>query len=1046
VQLSLPLPDETFQQFRIEESPIMEPALAARFPEIKTYKGQGIDDPTAITRFDVTPAGFHGMVLSSEGTVLIEPLAEGDITNYIAYFQKDVAVNSFECAADDSGVTEGEAAKAVSEIRPEVTSGTALRTYRLAVAATGEYTQRYGGGTVTGGLSAVTTTVNLVDAIYERDVAVRLVLIANEDAIIFTDPVLDGYTSDNATALIGENQTKIDSVVGTANYDIGHVFDGRQDQPGFFSFQGVASIGVVCRAGSKARGVSISRSVQPSSVIAYYSTAHEMGHQFSATHTFNGSTGSCSSQRTAATAYEPGTGSTIMGYRFTCGSEDLMSSDTYFHNASLEQIVNYTTTGSGNCATQTSTGNNPPLIPQSTPFKLTAVGSDPDGDQLTYCWEEFDLGAAGPPNSDDGSRPIFRSFAPVPFPSRSFPQLAGLISPWESLPVTTRTMNFRVTLRDNHFGGGAINSAAMQVNVRADSGPFTITQPTSGTIWTAGAAQTVTWDVANTSSAPVSCAAVRILLSTDQGLTFPIVLANNTPNDGSQLVTIPGITTSGARIKVESVGNIFFNVSGQFDINGQFDLSAVITGFTPGNGAVGTNVTITGRNFIGPLAVRFNGTIASFTLNSTTEIVATVPLGATSGPISVFISGRTTTSASNFTVVQPVNSVQFSGANYSVSEDGISATISVTRTGDTSGPARADFATSDLSAQQLTDYTVAAGTLTFAAGETTKAFTVLVCDDFYVEGSEQLSLSLSNVTGATLGTPGSALLTIIDNDSSAPATNPLDTAQFFVRQQYADFLSRVPDQGGFDFWTNQITECGADQACINARRIRVSDAFFFEPEFQQTGAYVFRLYRAAYGNSQPFPNPDVDPNFPGESLKLPSYAVFVRDRAAVVGGADLALAQLALANDFVQRPAFQARYSPSFTGPQFVAILLNNIQVASGASLLSQTQALINLYDQSGPSAVLYRLADDNVSSNPINNRAYIDAEYNRAFVATQYFGYLRRDADIGGFLFWLNQVNRFALRDLAIQHAMACSFITSIEYQQRFSSIVTHTNQECPQ
>src|SRR5213075_1644450 len=231
-----------------------------------------------------------------------------------------------------------------------------------AVAATAEYTQAYGFGTVSGGLAAVATTVNLVDAVYEREVAIRLVLIANEDAIIFTDAATDGYTSDNVNSLITENQTKIDAVIGSANYDIGHVFDGRTSVSGF-SFQGIASLSVVCRAGLKARGVSIARGLPPSSVIAYYSAAHEMGHQFSATHTFNATSGNCASQRSPSTAYEPGTGSTIMGYRFTCAPEDLMSGDIYFHTASLEQIVNYSTTLSGSsCPTLTSTGNNIPTV------------------------------------------------------------------------------------------------------------------------------------------------------------------------------------------------------------------------------------------------------------------------------------------------------------------------------------------------------------------------------------------------------------------------------------------------------------------------------------------------------------------------------------------------------------------------------------------------------------------------------------------------------------------------------------------------------------
>src|SRR6185312_8626154 len=345
--LSLPLPDGIDAEFRVVDSPIMEPALAARFPEIKTYTAQSAADPTVTGRFGWTEHGFHAIIFSHDGTVLIEPFEQGNKENYISYFQKDMPAGAFECDVPEA---EQETAalldKKSRSFAPAVTSGGTLRTYRLAVGVTAEFTSFYGGGTVSGALSAVTTTVNLVDAIYERDIAVRFVLIANETDIIYTDTLTDGYTSNDVNSLISQNQTKLDSVIGNANYDIGHVYDGRSNGGGF-SFQGLGSFGVVCRSGFKARGVSITRSVSPSSVIAYYSNAHEIGHQFNATHTFNAGNGNCASQRSPSTAYEPGTGTTIMGYRFNCAPEDFMSSDTYFHVASLEQMVTFSTLGPG---------------------------------------------------------------------------------------------------------------------------------------------------------------------------------------------------------------------------------------------------------------------------------------------------------------------------------------------------------------------------------------------------------------------------------------------------------------------------------------------------------------------------------------------------------------------------------------------------------------------------------------------------------------------------------------------------------------------------
>lgn len=570
----------------------MAPTLAARFPEIKTYRGKGIDDPTATARFDVTPAGFHAIVLSGGGTVVIEPDARGKTGGYISYDKRDVAEEpgSFHCLSSDAAQAlpqpQSKQFARGSHANLNTVTGATLRTYRLALAATAEFTQVYGGGTVGGTLSVMTTLINDINAIYERDLAIHLQLINNETSIIFTNAATDGYTSDNATAMFTQNQTILDRVVGPANYDIGFVLDGHvfNFQPGRFLFEGQGLFESVGVNGIKGKGVSILRSIEPSSTSAIFQVAHEMGHKFGALHTFNSTIEDCGNSRTPNFAYEPGSGSTIMGYRGAvapngqylplCGGDDLHSTDTYFHAASIEQIVKYTTFGRGSCCPiLTDTGNTPPTvdagsdytIPARTPFKLTATGSDSDGDALTYTWEQFDLGAPGPPHTDNGNRPIVRSFAPVLNPARTFPQLADILSGTstfgESLPTTTRTMNFRVTARDNHPGGGGVNIGAMRVNVVSDGGAFAVTQPGSSTTWAAGSTQTVTWDVANTSSAPVSCDNVRVLLSIDGGNTFPFTLSPGTPNTGAATVFIPNTPTSTARIKVEAVNNIFFTIS-----------------------------------------------------------------------------------------------------------------------------------------------------------------------------------------------------------------------------------------------------------------------------------------------------------------------------------------------------------------------------------------------------------------------------------------------------------------------------------------------------
>lgn len=277
-----------------------------------------------------------------------------------------------------------------------------------------------------------------------------------------------------------------------------------------------------------------------------------------------------------------------------------------------------------------------------------------------------------------------------------------------------------------------------------------------------------------------------------------------------------------------------------------------------------------------------------------------------------------------------------------------------------------------------------------------------------------------------------------------PGTNQvitIDDSDFFVNQQYVDFLNRFPDPGGFAFWNGKIAACApSDAACIHSARIDVSNAFSFELEFGQSANYVFRLYRESFGNSQPSPNPDGSDQV--EANKIPLYSKFKADRQVVVGGPNLAQQQLALATDFVNnRPEFIAKYPASLTLSQFVNAILATIQTDLGVDLSSQAATLNSLGSKE---AVIYRLADDNQGSNPINNRPLIDAEYNRAFVYAQYGGYLRRDADIGGFKFWLGQVNSGPLRDLTKQRAMVCSFLTADEYQLRFGNTVTHHNSEC--
>jgi Metallo-peptidase family M12B Reprolysin-like len=567
-EVSLPLPDGTFVRFSVQESPVMEPELARQFPELKTYRGQGIDDPTMTLRFDLTPAGFHAIVLSPDRTFYIDPfpLRRPGEETYMTFFKADGPEDEkrLRCLVGEDAAGPAVLARRGARSGP-LSNGETLRTYRLAVAATGEYT-KFHGGTVAGALRAIVTTLNRVNAIYENDLAIHLSLVGDETKIIYTDPDKDPYTNLNVYKLVDENQLSLDAVIGTASYDIGHVFS--------VGGGGLAAVRSVGQSGRKARGATGSNEPRGDAFDVDY-VAHEMGHQFGANHTFNATTESCKHNRNPTTAYEPGSGSTIMGYAGICGPSDLQrNSDSYFHAASLEEILTYITGDEVSAVPRvTRTNNRPPsivagqrfVIPKGTPFKLEAVGTDADGDAVTFCWEQFDLGIESPPEGDaDEARPIFRSFGPSKAAARFFPQLeslpSGRLTLGESLPARTRLMSFRVTGRDNRASGGGISVANATVAVVTDSGPFVVTKPAAATAWTVGTSQVITWDVAGTSEAPVSCGRVSISLSTDGGKTYT-VLVPSIPNTGTATVTVPNTPTTQARIMVEAVDSAFFNVS-----------------------------------------------------------------------------------------------------------------------------------------------------------------------------------------------------------------------------------------------------------------------------------------------------------------------------------------------------------------------------------------------------------------------------------------------------------------------------------------------------
>lgn len=580
--LNLPGKGGTTQQFLVRESPVMAPELMAKYPEIRTYSGIAADGSGTVIRLGTGYKGFYAYLFVSDGSVrVIRPaVADRPDLPYLAYDQADLPVDQSMASVMRCGVADTPdsghpietsywKAHAAADRNQDPVS---LRKYRIAIAAKAEYSI-FHGGTKPLVMSAIVEALNFIVAIQERDFAVRMELIPNNDTMIFFDPATDPYTG-NLDSWITQNHIAMNNILGAANYDIGHVFGvAIAGEP----IVGLAQTPSVCSLFAKGRGGS---SLDPPTGVAFYMVAaHEMCHQMSGTHSWNNCP-PAQDQLAPGTAYEPGSGSTIMSYAGSCGASNVLNNNNteqYYHTISIEQVRTHVFTGDGaGCGTLMATDNNEPsasiplsngfYIPISTPFQLTGQGSDPENDPLTYCWEEFDLGPSSPLGQPSGTSPLFRSFFPSDSPSRSFPRLsviaANQTNQSEYLPTTSRVLTFRMTVRDNHPGGGGVAVAQVNFNSTTEAGPFLVTYPnTNGQVWDAGTYQTVTWNVANTDKAPVNCQTVNIRLSTDGGLTYPLTLASGVPNSGRYCILVPDSLTLKGRVRVEAADNIFFDIS-----------------------------------------------------------------------------------------------------------------------------------------------------------------------------------------------------------------------------------------------------------------------------------------------------------------------------------------------------------------------------------------------------------------------------------------------------------------------------------------------------
>lgn len=589
--LALPAPNGRMMSFKVWQTPYMAPELAAKYPGIKNFTGVLIDNPAVTASINYTYKGFNAMIYDGGNTFLIDPYSNQNDGYYICYYKRDftTAARPFSCGVIEDAKRELhlQGKMILGNEPPQVaykTHGTLKKTYRLALACTGEYALAVDGPNPTkqGVLSAMNTTLARVNGILQRELAVTLQLINNNDTLVYLDPATDSFTATQNSVINPNtqyaNQRNTDTVIGRGNYDIGHLFCSGDG--------GIADKAGLCDPGHEARAATGKSNPTGDAFDVDY-VVHEIGHQFGAEHTFNYNGSGCNPFARANTAYEPGSGTTIMAYAGLCSGNDIQfHSDDYFHAVSLDEMTKYMNT-IPLCGSSLPSGNVAPVvadiqamyeIPHLTPFELEAPQAvDTDHDVLTYCWEQYDLGDFGKGLDQTLYGPIFRSFKPVASRWRIFPTLdslrAGVYSyRAEKLPEVTRQLNFRLTVRDMYNGSGTHNwsDTTVSLNVTDQSGPFRVLGPNqSSNYWRNGNSYTVTWDVANTTNTPVSCSNVDIYLSLDDGITWPILLATATPNDGSEVITVPAGSYSGsARVKIKGSGNVFFDISDQgFTIN-----------------------------------------------------------------------------------------------------------------------------------------------------------------------------------------------------------------------------------------------------------------------------------------------------------------------------------------------------------------------------------------------------------------------------------------------------------------------------------------------
>jgi hypothetical protein len=581
-ELYLPTPEGTLELYKVYENPVMMPLLQAKYSNIRTYTAINVNDEGIMAKLDYTPFGFHAMVMDYDQTYFIDPVNDYENSIYQLYNKNDLSKplnDRMQCHQDDELPNNTGSIKLEDDVnlnnlqtKQFKTHGTLKREYRLALACTAEYANAVGGTspTKTSVLAKMVTSVNRVSGVYEKEFATQLKLINNTDTLIYLNTTTDGFTNNSSNSLLNENENKCNTIIGLANYDIGHVFSTGGG--------GLASLGCVCN-NNKARGVTGSTNPQGDAYDIDY-VAHEMGHQFGANHTFDALTGSCSGNRSGSSAYEVGSGSTIMGYAGICGTNDLQNnSDDYFSIRSLNAISTFME-NTGTCAVQTVLSNTPPslprinktyYIPYLTFFEVNQAATDAQSNPITYCWEQYDRANNGMNWDAKTTRnPLFRSFKPKTVNDRVFPRISSCVANvysviGERVPDTNRTLRLQLAVRDvnNGYGSFNISDDSIKINVVKTSTLFRVTSQLGNPTYTGYDDVTVTWDKAGTDTDPnIATSKVDIYLSVDGGLTYPYgkLGLNNT---GTAIVNIANVATTAARFKVKAANNIYFDLNDQ---------------------------------------------------------------------------------------------------------------------------------------------------------------------------------------------------------------------------------------------------------------------------------------------------------------------------------------------------------------------------------------------------------------------------------------------------------------------------------------------------